>query len=522
MVVALLLRAAFRRRLRSVRRRNLELEEVISARTRELGEAVLRLKESEQTALQAKDAALQASRAKSTFLANMSHELRTPLNAVIGFAQVLERRESLKGEDRESLRIIHRSGEHLLSLINDVLSLSKIEAGALALVRRPFDLPALLEGVREIIRARAEGKGLDLRFEVDRDLPRVVVGDEGKLRQVLINLLGNAVKFTDKGSASLRVSRLGDLTRFEVEDTGQGIAEAERPKLFSAFVQTHSGQRSKEGTGLGLAISRQIVNLMGGDIDVRSVVGQGSAFSFEISLPATDEALASAERRVIGLAPGQVAPRILVVDDTEENRLLLKQILSSVGFEVREAANGQEAVECVESWRPGLIFMDVRMPVMDGLAATRRIRAFEAHSGAPRAAILALTAGAFEHEREEMLREGADDFVAKPFRVAAIFERIALHLPVTYAYADGGEGAAGEVSAEGASTLSAERLRSLSEAHRRDLHEALAAGHVRRAQAAVERIRLDDEPLGAALLVEVQAFRFDELLTLLERTEQPG
>ncbi|MBP6703899.1 MAG: response regulator [Vicinamibacteria bacterium] len=521
MVLALLLRAAFRWRLRSIRRRNLELEEVISARTRELGEAVLQLKESEQTALQAKDAALQASRAKSTFLANMSHELRTPLNAVIGFAQVLERRESLKGEDRESLRIIHRSGEHLLSLINDVLSLSKIEAGALALVRRPFDLPALLEAVREIIRARAEGKGLELRFEVDRELPRVVVGDEAKLRQVLINLLGNAVKFTDIGGASLRVSRQGDLTRFEVEDTGQGIAEAEQPKLFSAFVQTHSGQRSKEGTGLGLAISRQIVNLMGGDIDLRSAVGQGSVFSFAIGLPATDEALALAERRVIGLAPGQVAPRILVVDDTEENRLLLKQLLSSVGFEVREAANGQEAVECVETWRPALIFMDVRMPVMDGLTATRRIRAFEAHSGAPRAAILALTAGAFEHEREEMLREGADDFVAKPFRVAAIFERIGLHIPVTYAYADEGEGVASDVSVDGASTLSAERLRSLSEAHRRELHEALAAGHVRRAHAAVEKIRLDDEPLGAALLVEVQAFRFDELLTLLERTERP-
>jgi two-component system sensor histidine kinase/response regulator len=239
--------------------------------------------------------------------------------------------------------------------------------------------------VREIIRARAEGKGLELRFEVDRELPRVVVGDEAKLRQVLINLLGNAVKFTDIGGASLRVSRQGDLTRFgsRIPDKHR---QAEQLKLFSAFVQTHSGQRSKEGTGLGLAISRQIVYLMGGDIDLRSAVGQGSVFSFAIGLPATDEALALAERRVIGLAPGQVAPRILVVDDTEENRLLLKQLLSSVGFEVREAANGQEAVECVETWRPALIFMDVRMPVMDGLTATRRIRAFEAHSGAPRAA----------------------------------------------------------------------------------------------------------------------------------------
>jgi signal transduction histidine kinase/ligand-binding sensor domain-containing protein/CheY-like chemotaxis protein len=513
-LLLLLLSAVVRWRLRAVRRRNEELEQMISARTSELGDAVLRLKESEQNALSAKDAAQQANRAKSTFLASMSHELRTPLNAVIGFAQVLERRDSLRGEDRESVRIIHRSGEHLLNLINDVLSLSKIEAGALALDLKPFDLPGLLESVRAIIRVRAEARGLELRFHLDPDLPRVVKGDEGKLHQVLVNLLGNAVKFTAAGEVSLRVRLVGDRTRFEVEDTGQGITEDDLPKLFVAFAQTESGQRSKEGTGLGLAISRQIVNLMGADIEVRSRVGEGSTFSFEIELPASTEALRARDRRVIGLAPSQGAVKVLVVDDTEENRLLLKRLLVSTGFEVQEASNGRQAVERFETFHPALIFMDVRMPVMDGLEATRHIRDLESRGGLRRCAILALTAGAFEHEREEMLGGGADDFVAKPFRVGIIFEKIEQHLGVTYTYEAQDTGPV----ERGGLTVIAERLLLLGAERRRELHEALAAGHVRRVRAAVERIRLEDEVLGDALLTEVQAFRLDDLLRLLDRS----
>jgi signal transduction histidine kinase/ligand-binding sensor domain-containing protein/DNA-binding response OmpR family regulator len=516
-LLAFLVSIVMRRRLSAVKRRNEELEQVISARTSELGEAVLRLRESEQRALQAKDAALQASRAKSTFLANMSHELRTPLNAVIGFAQVLERRDALRGEDKESLRIIHRSGEHLLSLINDVLSLSKIEAGALALTVKPFDLKGFLESVRSIIKARADAKGLELRFEAGQNLPRAVAGDEGKLRQVLINLLGNAVKFTDKGVVSLRVSAREERIRFVVQDTGAGIAEAEIPKLFTAFAQTESGVRSREGSGLGLAISRQIVQLMGGEIEVRSRPGEGSEFAFEVLLPKTEEAPSGDERRVIGLLPGQGPIRVLVVDDTEENRLLLKQLLTSTGFEVREASNGEQAVERFDEWRPAVIFMDVRMPVMDGLEATRRIRDIEYRGGRMRSVILALTAGAFEHEREEMLHGGADDYVAKPFRVGAIFEKIGQHLGLQYEY-EGGEVDAATTPASAADALSDERLRRLKPERRTELYTALAAGHVKRAQAVAERIRVDDESLGSALLLEIQAFRLDELLTRLERT----
>ena len=503
-------------RLAKARQRNQELEQVISARTSELGEAVERLKESEQSALQAKDAALLASRAKSTFLANMSHELRTPLNAVIGFAQVLERRDSLRGEDRESVRIIHRSGEHLLSLINDVLSLSKIEAGAMTLSLKPFDLAGLLESVRAIIRVRAEARGLELRFDLDPGLPRVVLGDEGKLHQVLINLLGNAVKFTDQGTVSLRVRAQEGRVRFEVEDTGQGIAEAEIPNLFSAFSQTESGLRSNEGTGLGLAISRQIVRLMGGEIEVKSRAGVGSTFAFEIALPSSEEAPGYSERRVIGLASGQDPVRILVVDDTDENRLLLRQLLVAAGFEVQEASNGEQAIERFEAWHPALIFMDVRMPVMDGRMATRRIRDLESRGGRPRCAILALTAGAFEHEREEMLECGADDFVAKPFRVGTIFEKIGQHLEVSLAYDEPESAASG--SASRAAPLVAD-LRALPDDLRRELHEALVSGHVRRVRSAVERIRIDHEPVGQALLAEVQAFRLDGLLALLEQSQ---
>ncbi len=508
-------------RLAAARRRNLELEQVISARTSELGEAVHRLKESEQTALLAKDAALQASRAKSTFLANMSHELRTPLNAVIGFAQVLERRDSLRGEDRESVRIIHRSGEHLLSLINDVLSLSKIEAGAMSLAVRSFDLPGLLESLRSIIRVRAEARGLELNFDLDPDLPGVVRGDEGKLHQVLINLLGNAVKFTDRGSVTLKVRAAGGRVRFEVADTGHGIAASELPNLFSVFSQTASGRRSNEGSGLGLALSRQIVNLMGGDIEVRSEIDLGSTFAFEVALPASDQAPEAPERRVIGLQPGQTAVRILVVDDTGENRLVLQQLLTSTGFEVKEASNGREAVERFEAWRPALIFMDVRMPVMDGLEATRRIREIESAGGIPRCAILALTAGAFEHEREEMLECGADDFVAKPFRVGTVFEKIAHHLNVRFLHEESENTEAG--SAHHVRAL-ASGLRDMPAELRRDLRDALSSGHVRRIRSTVERVRAEDETLGRALLVEVQAFRLDALLALLDQTDpgQPG
>jgi signal transduction histidine kinase/CheY-like chemotaxis protein/HPt (histidine-containing phosphotransfer) domain-containing protein len=424
--------AALRLRESVYRRRTEVLEARVHERTAELAQALERMEASEAQAVE-------ANRAKSIFLASMSHELRTPLNAVLGFSQLLERDPAIEGESREGLQIIQRSGEHLLGLINDVLSISKIEAGKLSLAQRPFDLLELLLAVKSMIKVRAESKGLEVAFEVDLALPRGVMGDDGKLRQVLINLLGNAVKFTAHGRVTLRARWKDGRAGFEVEDTGPGIAPEELGRLFEAFTQTETGKEAREGTGLGLAISRQIVRLMGGEIEAESEPGRGTAFRFQVDLPEAELQAPQELKRVKGLAFGQKAPHILVVDDTDENRILLTRLLRSTGFSVREAANGQQAIEEWQHSRPDAIFMDMRMPVMDGREASRRIRELEGaneatgHSG-HRTVILALTASAFDHEREEILSSGADDFLVKPFRVEMILEKLARHLEIQYRY----------------------------------------------------------------------------------------
>ncbi len=410
---------AIRMRERVMRRRTEHLEAKVRERTIELAEANAR--------------AMEASRAKSTFLANMSHELRTPLNAVLGFAQLMSRSPTLSEKDRESLAVIRRGGEHLLGLINDVLSISKIEAGKLALDKHPFDLRAMIADVAELIRVRAEALGLELVVDVDRAVPRGISGDERKLRQVVTNLLGNAVKFTRAGSVAIRVVWSADRGTFEIRDTGVGIAQDELATLFEPFVQTASGRQAKEGSGLGLAITRQLVELMGGEIGVTSQPGAGTTFRFTVDLPAAEFVPSTREtRQVVGLAPGESPRRIAVVDDTLENRVLLCRLLDAVGFEVREATNGQEALELWERWHPDLIFMDQRMPVMDGSAATRAIRARDAKT-----VIIAVTASVFEHEREAVLSHGANDFVMKPYSEEKIFDVLAKQLGVRFRHRGG-------------------------------------------------------------------------------------
>jgi signal transduction histidine kinase/CheY-like chemotaxis protein/ligand-binding sensor domain-containing protein len=416
-------------RLRSLRGHAAMLEATVRERTTELAEKIEQLHDSEQRALA-------ASRAKSAFLANMSHELRTPLNGVLGFAQLLTRRKDRDAEDREGLDVIMRSGEHLLGLINDVLSLSKIEAGRVELEREPFALETLVRDVENVFRVRAEEKKLRMRLDLD-ELPPVVVGDAGKLRQILINLVGNAVKFTESGGVTLRVSWNDGRANFLVDDTGPGIAGDDLPRLFEPFVQTDSGHRAKEGTGLGLALSRDLARLMSGDISVESEAGRGSRFRVDVALPeATSETPAPSadRRRVASLAPGQEPVRVLVVDDTPLNRTVLTRLLAAVGFEVRDAANGDEALAIVEEWQPRFIWMDKRMQGMDGLEATRRIRAREHASGRPRVPIIALSASALEHERADVLAAGCDDFVSKPFRESIIFSKMREHLGVTFIY----------------------------------------------------------------------------------------
>ncbi|MCP4218613.1 MAG: response regulator, partial [bacterium] len=409
------------------------------------------LKQHENLLREAKEAAEAANRAKSFFLANMSHEFRSPLNAILGFAQVMDRGRAMPSEEKENLAIIRRSGEHLLDLINDVLDMSKIEAGRTVLTENDFDVYRLLDDVEEMFCLKAEGKGLRLIFECDAGVPQYIRTDEGKLRQVLVNLLGNALKFTKKGGISVRVMRLPvesseskktDL-QFEVEDTGEGIAPDEMDSLFEAFTQTETGRKSREGTGLGLPISRKFVRMMGGAISVESRVGKGSVFRFRIraeTVKGVETKTGKPERRVIALAPNQLPYRILIADDRETNRLLLLRLFAPLGFELREAKNGAEVVEIQEKWEPHLICMDMRMPVMNGYEATKRIKgAIKGHGPA----VIAVTASVFEEDRAVVLSAGCDDFVRKPFRASEIFDTIHQHLGVRYVYEDAGETVSG-------------------------------------------------------------------------------
>jgi signal transduction histidine kinase/ActR/RegA family two-component response regulator len=385
----------------------------------------------------AKQSAEAANSSKSEFLANMSHELRTPLNAILGFAQVMNRDASLAPQQQENLGIINRSGEHLLSLINDVLDMSKIEAGRITLTENAFDLYQLLRTIQEMFQLKAESKGLQLSIECTPDLPDYIYTDESKLRQILINLLGNAVKFTQEGGVILRVraKEQEKITSphpfsliFEVEDTGPGIAPNELESLFEPFVQTETGRKSQQGTGLGLPISRKFVQLMAGDITVNSTPGQGTIFQFDIQVKLAEVAdlpEPQQTRRVLGLEPGQPEYRILVVDDRDLNRRLLTKLLSPVGFQVREAENGQEAIAVWSSWEPHLIWMDMRMPVMNGYEATKQIKS---DLKGQATAIVALTASILEEEKAVVLGAGYDDFVRKPFREDAIWEKIAKYL----------------------------------------------------------------------------------------------
>ena len=400
------------------------------------------MRRAQKRAKEAKEQAEAANRAKSVFLSNMSHELRTPLNAILGFTGIMRNSPGTTKEQIKSLDIVSRSGEHLLGLINNILDISKIESGRIVLEESDVDLHRIIQEVISLLSVRAKEKGLHLNMEQSEDFPRFVTIDAGKLRQVLINIIGNAIKFTESGGVILRASIAKKKTphrirvRFEIEDTGTGIRAEDKERVFRPFRQLGERPTIEPGTGLGLTISKQDVELMGGQIGFTSEYGKGSLFYFEIPVilavaPPTEEELRS--NLPEALAEGQPRYRLLIVEDQPENCLLLHKLLEPFGFELREAEDGQEAVTLFEQWHPHLIWMDIRMPVMDGLEATRRIKS---NASGIDTKIVALTAHALEEERLEILAAGCDHFIRKPYSDAEIFDTLVKQLGVKFLYGD--------------------------------------------------------------------------------------
>ncbi|MES9964896.1 MAG: ATP-binding protein [Candidatus Sedimenticola sp. 20ELBAFRAG] len=465
----------------------------------------------------AKLAAEDANRAKSMFLANMSHELRTPLNAIIGFSELMRSDRELSSSQKTNLEIINRSGHHLQQLINDVLDMSKIEAGKTWLEPENIDLGALLLDVTDMMRVRAEMKGLQLILDQTSNVPQFVRADGAKLRQILINLLSNAVKFTDSGGVSLRLdasSGKNGLIKLkgEVQDSGKGIKAGDIERIFLPFEQLPNAFEQK-GTGLGLAITRQFVELMGGEVSAASKPGKGTTIYFSLQVePGSAEQMQISEeterRKVIGLQESSEPWRILIAEDQLENQLLLRQLLEDAGFQVRVAEDGEKTVQLFEAWHPHFIWMDRRMPKMDGLEATRRIRELP---GGNEVRIAALTASVFKEQKDEVMAAGSDDFVRKPYRPEEIFDCMARHLDLEYLY----EQQADEVAT--LPTVTAEQIAGLSTQLREELAHAVAMMDVDEVAALAQRIAADAPEL-AALLVQ-QADGLD--LTALKRLLLP-
>jgi len=455
----------------------------------------------------AKTLAESANHAKSVFLANMSHELRTPMNAILGFAQLLERDNRIPEDQQSNITTIYRSGQHLLSLINDVLEISRIEAGGPQIAQSPFDLSGLLVDVEEMVRVRAVDKGLVFTVKHPVNLISPVMGDEKHLRQVLLNLLSNAVKYTEQGKIQFIISyQSNQRIRFEVSDTGSGISTEDQQHIFQAFYQTNSSITKGEGTGLGLSISQEFVLLMGGELEVESVLGQGSCFSFSLSLPATDiEPCFNTEARVIGLLPGQTLPRILVAEDHLDNQQVIQQLLEQIGCDVCIAVNGREAVELFQSWQPDMILMDIRMPEMDGYQATRSIRELP---GGDKLPIVALTASVFEQDREQVLASGCDDLLRKPIETEGLFEIIGQMLGLKFEYAVESD----EETTESLKIV--KTLDALPAERRKELAAVAVALEVEATQAMVEQLRTD-YPAEASLISNlIKDYRFDKLISL--------
>jgi signal transduction histidine kinase/DNA-binding response OmpR family regulator len=487
---------------------NRELEKKVDERTENLNQALQR--------------AESANKAKSRFLSNMSHEIRTPLNAIIGFAQILKRDASLSDKQKEQLHTIARSGEHLLGLINDILDLSKIESGKLTLEPTNFDLHALLEDLEKMFRFRTNEKGLQFLVERQLNVPRFIHADESKLKQVLINLLGNSYKFTRVGGIALRfrAEKINDESgesgdairlRFEIEDTGPGIPEKDIGSLFEPF-QTASAGKVAGGTGLGLSISKSLIELMGGEISFETRIGRGTVFRVSIPFKKAEGATAKtidADTRIVGLEPGSLPPKILIVDDQKDNRDLLVTLLEPLGFPIRQAENGKEALKIVEEWSPHAVLMDMLMPEMDGYEATRCIKTTEKNSGIR---VIAVTASAFEDEEKKVLATGVDGYIRKPLRAEELLGMLARLFDLHYVTTDSPE----DSVARNANSLSKNDLAKLSDTMIREMKKAVEDGEMKKLRELIAQTENIDSAIAHQLRNLAKAYNYEELGRLLE------
>lgn len=506
---------------------NTELQEQSEERTAVLSVVNRSLQIANQDLQEAKKVTEVPDNAKSAFLANMSHELRTPLNVILGFVQLMKRNPDVTPKQKERLELIDQSGEHLLDIINDVLQISKIEAGHITLEKSAFDIYRLVGGLERMLVMRAERKGLYLSVEIEENVPRFIFGDERKLRQVLLNLIENAIKYTLQGQILVNVQCPADTggnsvdglenytlpisIRFSISDTGVGIAPEELDSIFEPFRQVGNEQHVVEGAGLGLTISQKFVELMGGHISVQSILGKGTTFSFTIPCGLVDLAQIVPDqptRRITSLAPNQSEYRILVVDDSTESRILLQDLLQSVGFTVQTAVDGRKAVETCQNWEPHLIWMDVRMPVMDGYEATQQIKAY----CGPDTVVIALTAGVFEEEKNRALYIGCDDFVRKPFKETEIFDKMAQHLGVAYLY----EELEPDPIKTGMTPLRREDLHALPDEWISEFRQAAIRGRTPTLLSLINQIETDHAALADSLRILVHNLELRRIVSLTE------